>query len=467
MVFHDWDSVLSAGDPNAKAKAYQETAVGAVDTFFPLRTVRRKSTDPIWLDKKTKKMIQDRKRLYVEEGGRTAVWKEEKKRTDEAVKKRKRGLLDIQIEKLLDGDASRHFYRHVKSFGQAEKPKLFDVRDLMPKNHSVASRIRRFKKPRSTVPVDIFPHLVTQFADFLAIPLADIYNSITASKEWPVCWKKEFVTVIPKKSNPESLADLRNISCTLLESKIYESYVLDWMKLEVNLRSNQYGGVKGLGTDHLLVNLWQRVLENAEDYRAGTVITSIDYSRAFNRMGYQECLKALARNGASSPIIELIATFLTDRTMTVKVGQTQSAPRKVNGGCPQGSILGVFLFNSTIDDLEEDCLELPETRMSMRRLLAAIPSTPRGSTVRLSAPEESPIVKAPRRIRKRLDYTEELHQTVPYEKNHWTEAKWKEALALFLRFIDDGFCLSKVNFENITEPTTSIGWLIKSRRLKG
>ena len=178
--------------------------------------------------------------------------------------------------------------------------------------YEVAARVRKFKKPRSTVPGDIFPQLVTQFADFLAVPLTDIYNCITVTREWPKCWKREYVTIIPKKSSPETLGDLRNISCTLLASKIYESYVLDWMKLEVSLRSNQYGGVKGLGTDHLLVNLWQQVLENAEDYRNGTVITSIDYSKAFNRMAYQECLAALARNGASTPILELIATFLSD-----------------------------------------------------------------------------------------------------------------------------------------------------------
>ena len=114
----------------------------------------------------------------------------------------------------------------------------------------MAARIRKFRKPKSTVPGDIFPQLVTQFSNLLAIPLTDIYNKILETRVWPVCWKKEYVTIIPKVSSPESLSDLMNISCTLLASKMYESYMFDWLKLEVALRSNQYGGVKGLSTDH-------------------------------------------------------------------------------------------------------------------------------------------------------------------------------------------------------------------------
>ena len=85
----------------------------------------------------------------------------------------------------------------------------------------------------------------------------------------------------------------------MLASKVYESYVLDWLKNEVTLRDSQYGGVKGQGTDHVLAQFWQEILENLEDYRAATIITSVDYSKAFNRMAFQHCLAALARKGAS------------------------------------------------------------------------------------------------------------------------------------------------------------------------
>ena len=172
-----------------------------------------------------------------------------------------------------------------------------DIPDKRPDNgprlerFEVAARFRKMRKPKSMIPGDIFPQLVNGCSDFLAIPLTAIYNDILATYVWPTCWKREFVTVIPKKSSLDSLKDLRNISCTMLASKVFESFVLDILKSQVKIRTNQYGGVRGLSTDFLLVQMWQEIRENLDDYRAGTVRTSIDYSKAFNRMSFQECLR--------------------------------------------------------------------------------------------------------------------------------------------------------------------------------
>ena len=65
--------------------------------------------------------------------------------------------------------------------------------------YQVARRIRAFKKPKSMVQWDIFPSLMSHYGDFLAVPLCDIFNAITEMGIWPVVWKQEFVTIIPKK----------------------------------------------------------------------------------------------------------------------------------------------------------------------------------------------------------------------------------------------------------------------------
>lgn len=82
------------------------------------------------------------------------------------------------------------------------------------------------------------------------------------------------------------------------------------------------------------------------------LLFSIDYSKVFNRLDFAECLKALKRKGACRQLIPLVASFLTDRHMTFKIGNTLSGLRLVLGGVPQGSLLGVLLFNLAIDSYD-------------------------------------------------------------------------------------------------------------------
>ena len=161
-----------------------------------------------------------------------------------------------------------------------EIPTTYSAPIPLLRAEQVEKRLKIFRKPKSLVKPDIFPSLINMAAPFLAGPLCHIYNTMTMLKRWPTVWKEEFVTPIPKKSVPERMNDLRNISCTALFSKIYESFVLEWMVEQVGMRSNQMGVMRGAGTEHYLVQLWQLVLESLEDQRAASLLTSIDYAKA-------------------------------------------------------------------------------------------------------------------------------------------------------------------------------------------
>ena len=397
---HDFEAVYSNHDVNEQLSVFLAILDKQMNVFFPYKTTTRRERDPPWINPYVRQLIKRRRKVYHREG-RSKKWKELMKKVRKLVKNRAKNYWDHQKKDLLKNDASRVFFKNVKAYSSRERPAQFDVRSILPgrsdeevaecladhfngiscefdgldptdvpvtfssplqmlSTEDVRKRLTQFKKPKSMVKHDIFPALVNNAAQYLAGPLTHIFNTISATSVWPLRWKEEFVTPIPKKSVPQNLNDLRNISCTALFSKVYESFVLGWLSEQVGMRANQLGGMRGAGTEHYLVELYQLVLEALEDPRAASVITSIDYAKAFNRLDFLHCLRALAAKGASSELIRTVASFLTSRTMSVKVGQVLSKPRVVLGGVPQGSILGVFLFNVTIDSFEAGSREVTQ-----------------------------------------------------------------------------------------------------------
>ena len=392
VAAQDWSGVMVREGVNEKADYFQSVLDGFMGSCFPMKTTTRRESDDPWINDAFRKLAAKKRRVYHKEG-RSKRWRALNKKSDDMYRSRASNYIQGQKENLTGPDAARNFYKNVRAYKSKEKPPEFNVKDLYPgeKDEAVAEKLAehfnkiskefqginpdqiprtysspipvlssarveaaliKFRKPKSRVAGDIFPSLVNRVAPWIASPLANIYNTISRDHCWPTDWKTEFVTPIPKKPMPETPDDLRNISCTQFFSKVYESFCLAWLTDQANVRSNQYGGVKGLSTEHFLVRLWQRTLENLDDSRAGSLITSIDYSKAFNRLDFGCCLKALKEKGVSQELLNIIASFLSGRCMKVKVGNVFSRPRTVEGGVPQGSLLGVLLFNMTIDSFE-------------------------------------------------------------------------------------------------------------------
>ena len=391
----DWELVYQEPTAEGKASAFQKMIDALMDQCFQWRTTTRREDEEPWVDDFLKRLWKRRRKVY-DRDGRSPLWRTLSRKASRRYAKRMTKFLELQRKNLTGGEASRRFFKLVKSYSCREKPPDFDVRTLYPEDSDeavaeklaehfnaissefdgldragiplgndnvplpnltqdqVATRLRIFKKPRGVVRGDIFPALVTKHSGALSAPLTHIFNAISEPGQWPNQWKTEYVTPIPKVPIPQSPNDLRNISCTMLISKVYESFVLNWLGAQTGLRENQFGGVKGSGSEHLLVRMWQDILQALEDPRAAVLLTSIDFAKAFNRLDFNHCLRTLRDKGASNGALRVVASFLSDRTMMVKVGSSFSQPRRVLGGVPQGSILGVFLFNCSIDSFETE-----------------------------------------------------------------------------------------------------------------
>ena len=133
--------------------------------------------------------------------------------------------------------------------------------------------------------------------------------------------------------------------------------MMDEIRKEVQIDCDQYGGIKHCGAEHFLIQAWDNILTTLEDNRSTTNLITIDYAKVFNRMSHHHCLHSFRRKGASENTLRMIRSFLTGRTMQVKVGQQLSSRKRINGGSPQGSVLANALFCATLEGMQDGDLE--------------------------------------------------------------------------------------------------------------
>ena len=104
---------------------------------------------------------------------------------------------------------------------------LYDRYLASSDTYQVHQKIKKMNIPDSTVPGDFPPKIWKLYSVELSEPVSFLANRILETGKCPDQWKTEFVTVIPKVSNPTERDELRNLSLTLFVSKVVENILYD------------------------------------------------------------------------------------------------------------------------------------------------------------------------------------------------------------------------------------------------
>ena len=235
-----------------------------------------------------------------------------------------------------------------------------EAESLIPNltEYEVYHQIKAASKPKSGVPGDIPRRLIMEFSPELADPVCKIYNSIlkTAKQgtaEWPKQWKLEYGTPIKKINIPSTEDDLRVISLTPFLSKVFERFVVSWLRVYIRdkIDSKQFGDGKGNSTSHYLVELVNFILHNQDgDPPNAVLMATIDFSKAYNRQNHNILITKLSLLEVPGWLINLVMGYLKDREMVIRLNNETSSSRSLPGGGPQGGLLGALLFVILVND---------------------------------------------------------------------------------------------------------------------
>ena len=207
--------------------------------------------------------------------------------------------------------------------------------------------LQKQKNKFSAGPDEFPPILFKRMARCLAWPITLMNRIIFTCGVLPEIWKHALVTPIFKKGSSSNVANYRPISLTCIACKIFETsikeQVLKYFLDEQILSESQHGFISKHSTNTNLLqslNDWTINLKNGHQTR----IITIDFARAFDSICFSKLLLKLRLYGLGSSILQIIESFLSNRTQCVVLENLYSDKVELTSGVPQGSVLGPLII---------------------------------------------------------------------------------------------------------------------------
>ncbi|GBM72862.1 RNA-directed DNA polymerase from mobile element jockey [Araneus ventricosus] len=174
---------------------------------------------------------------------------------------------------------------------------------------------------------------------------------------FPGCWKTgRILPILKLGKDPTQPISYRPISLLPTLSKLSEKIILNrYIKHAKKVRipiPQQFGFTPQLSTIHQLLRVTEHILEG-KFANLATAAIFLDIAKAFDKVWSQGLIHKLIAYKFPHYIISIIHSYLQDRQFVVKVKNTDSSPRNIHAGMPQGGILSPIIFLCFMNDIPQ------------------------------------------------------------------------------------------------------------------
>ena len=195
--------------------------------------------------------------------------------------------------------------------------------------------------------------------DVLYPVILNIVNSIILKSEFPKALKHAVITPILKNSklDAEEYNSYRPVSSLPFLSKVSEKVIYE--QLTVHLESNcLYAKFQSAyRKDHSCESALTKLVDDLHKFihqGENVLLILLDSSAAFDTVDHQILLEKLeSKFFISHSALQLIKSYLCNRTFSTKVNDVQSSPRPLKFGVPQGSLLGPLFYILYTSEIEQ------------------------------------------------------------------------------------------------------------------